>query len=600
MTSKLATICGFFSLGVALMLVWLNPATGYELDIYGSTPLATWLLIGAAMAIGAGVILHQLLTSGYKHSRLWMLGFALLLVARLALLWVPYARGYVTWGGDNITHWGMIIDVLDTGHLYSENSYPVTHSMLAQVIQLTGLPIGTVTNLSTGLFSAFYIVLIYLLSTRVTPKPKYQLAAVLLAGLIIVMGGYNVFLMPNGWSILFMPLLFFLYFSKGKGLAFSFSFILVLALFPFFHPLSSLMTGLSFLVVLAISVLLWYYLSKKAEPDGIHLNTGRPLTPAILQFVMLIPWILSFDRFKPNIRNMWAQITSGAPSQFGNIEDTLTKINMTGWDTVILFFKLYGVTTLMVILSVTGIVFALLKLKKSGKAESLAPLLITGSLIIFFGLLYLLYLVGFPGMSSIGGGRLLSYVVLFTPLVGGYALIRLLKNSKYKPLLAIITIMIVGATSFLGVQGLYPAPYQLQPNGQITAHSMAGSEWFIEAKNPAHSPACIMSPINRYADGILGRSEAASRIDLKSSRVIQLEDHFGYQEYYTLGEQYSEDLLLNITKKDRIIYDTVWEEVDRFDEEDFIKLALDYSVNKVYDNNEFATYYITSETSVTV
>jgi len=312
MTSKLATICGFFSLGVALMLAWLNPATGYELDIYGSTPLATWLLIGAAMAIGAGVILHQLLTSGYKHSRLWMLGFAVLLVARLALLWVPYARGYVTWGGDNITHWGM-----------------------TQVIQLTGLPIGTVTNLSTGLFSAFYIVLIYLLSTRVTPKPKYQLAAVLLAGLIIVMGGYNVLLMPNGWSILFMPLLFFLYFSKGKGLAFSFSFILVLALFPFFHPLSSLMTGLSFLVVLAISVLLWYYLSKKAEPDGIHLNTGRPLTPAILQFVILIPWILSFDRFKPNIRNMWAQITSGAPSQFGNIEDTLAKINMTGWDTVI-------------------------------------------------------------------------------------------------------------------------------------------------------------------------------------------------------------------------------------------------------------------------
>jgi len=119
---------------------------------------------------------------------------------------------------------------------------------------------------------------------------------------------------------------------------------------------------------------------------------------------------------------------------------------------------------------------------------------------------------------------------------------------------------------------------------------MAGSEWFIENKNPAHSPACIMSPINRYADGILGRSEAASRIDIKSSRVIQLEDHFGYQEYYTLGEQYSEDLLLNITKKDRIIYDTVWEEVDRFDEGDFIKLDVDYTANKVYENGEYSVY----------
>jgi len=160
--------------------------------------------------------------------------------------------------------------------------------------------------------------------------------------------------------------------------------------------------------------------------------------------------------------------------------------------------------------------------------------------------------------------------------------------------------MIVGATSFLGVQGLYPAPYQLKPNGQITAHSMAGSEWFIENKNPVHSPACIMSPINRYADGILGRTAAASRADLRSSRVIQLEDHFGYDEYDTLGEQNSEDLLLNITKKDKIIYDTVWEEVDRFDEEDFIKLGFDYTVNKVYDNNEFTSYFIASEVNVKI
>lgn len=590
MTSKIATICGFLSLGFALMIAWLNPATGYELDIYASTPLATWLLIGASMATGAGIILHQLLTRGYKQNRLWMLGFALLVVARLALLWVPYARGYFTWGGDNITHWGMIIDILDTGHLYSENSYPVTHSMLAQVIQLTGLPIRTVTNLSTGLFSAFYVVLIYLLSTRLTPRPKYHLGAVILAGLIMVMGGYNVFLMPNGWSILFMPLLFFLLFSRDRGLSFSFPFILVLALFPFFHPLSSLMAGLSFLVILAVSAFLWYYPGKKAEPDGIHLNTGRPLTPAILQFVILIPWILSFERFKPNIRNMWAQITSGAPSQFGSIEETLAKINMTGWDTVILFFKLYGVTMLMVLLSITGIVFALVKIKKSRGAEPLAPLLVMGSLVIFFGFLYLLYLTGFPGMSSIGGQRTLSYVSLFTPVVGGYALIRLLKAAKYKPLLLTATIMVVGITSFLGVQGLYSAPYQLRPNGQITAHSMAGSEWFIEAKNPAHSPACIMSPINRYADGILGRSEAASRTDLKSSRIIQVEDHFGYDEHDTLGEQYSKAILLNTTRKDKIIYDTVWKEVDRFDEEAFIRIGLDHTANKLYENGEYTTF----------
>jgi hypothetical protein len=195
-------------------------------------------------------------------------------------------------------------------------------------------------------------------------------------------------------------------------------------------------------------------------------------------------------------------------------------------------------------------------------------------------------------MSSIAGTRMLSYVVLFTPLVGGYALIRLFKNVRYKPLLVVIPVLVVSITASLGVRGLYFSPYRLQPNGQVTAHSIVGAEWFIQNKNLSHKAATIMSPIHRYADGILGRSAAASRIDLKSSRVIKLEDHFGYQEYDTLGEQYSEAVLLNITKKDIILYDTVWEEVDRFDEEDFINLQNDGTVQKIYGNWEFQILYI--------
>lgn len=92
MINRIATICASIFLSLALIIAWLNPATGYELDICTSTPLATWILIGLSMAIGAGIILHQLLTQGYKQNQLWMLGFAILIVARLALLWVPYAR----------------------------------------------------------------------------------------------------------------------------------------------------------------------------------------------------------------------------------------------------------------------------------------------------------------------------------------------------------------------------------------------------------------------------------------------------------------------------------------------------------------------------
>jgi hypothetical protein len=580
----------FTSLAVALLIAWLNPATGYELDIYASTPLATWALIGITMATGAGIIIHQLISKGYKHNRIWALGFALFVFARLAFLWVPYARGYLTWDGDNISHWGYIIDVLDTGYLYAENSYPVTHSILAQVIQITGLSIRTVTNLSTGILSAFYMVGIYLLSTRVTPQKKYQLTTVLLAGFIPLMGGYEVFLMPNGWSILFMPFLFYLFFSRKISLAYSIPFILILILFPFFHPLSSLMLALSFVVILIFSSLFWYFTGKNIKFNQINLKVADPLTPAMTQFVLLIPWILSFNQFIPNIRSMWAQITSGASSQFGGISDTLVKINMTGWDTVILFFKLYGVTAFMILISIAGMILLLVKIKKSKNKASYLPLLAIGSLVMFFGLLYLLYLIGFPGMSSIGADRMLSYLAMFTPIIGGYALVVLAKSIRFKPLFATLTILILGTVSFLGARGLYFSPYNLKPNIQVDNHSMAGSEWYVEAKNPDHLSATIMSPINRYADGILGRNAASARSDLGSSRIIQAEDHFGYNEYITIGEQYSNPLLLNITKLDRIIYGTVWDIAGRFKNGDFVKLDNDFSANKLYENGEYSAY----------
>lgn len=594
MASKIATICAFLSVSLALVFAWLSPATGYELDIYSDTPFFTWVFIRASMFAGAGIILHQLVTRTYRQSRLWMLGFGLLIVSRLALLWVPYIRGYLTWDGDNITHWGMLLDVLKTGHFDVQNAYPVVHSFLAQVIQITGMPGGLATNLSTGLFSAFYIIAIYLLSTRITPHAKYQLMSVILAGFVLVLGEYSIFLMPNGWSILFLPLLFYLYFSKTRRSAFSFAFILILVLFPFFHPLSSLMAGHAFLIIFTGMILFWLYINlvRKNRGNQIRPDLDKPLTPAVLQYVILVPWVLSFNNFRPNIHNIWEQITSGSPDTVKNITDTLAKINMTGLETATLFFKLYGVTAFMVLISIVGLILLIIRIIKFKSSGYCLPLLATGSLVLCFGFLYLLYLVGFPGMSSIGGQRMLSYVAVFTPTAGGYALIRLFEDNRIKPVSIIATFAVICVVSFLSVRGLYFSPYKLQPNCQVTTQVISGTNWFIEAITPSHKTANIVSSISRYADGILGTGNTDARVDIKSISTIQIEDHFGYQEYGSIGEQYKETLLVNVTVKDRVIYDTVWKEVNRFEAQDFLTLEADSSVNKLYTNSEFATYYI--------
>jgi len=126
---------------------------------------------------------------------------------------------------------------------------------------------------------------------------------------------------------------------------------------------------------------------------------------------------------------------------------------------------------------------------------------------------------------------------------------------------------------------------------------MAGMAWFIEEKESTIKCIQIMSPPRRFAQGILGTVEAKKRSDIK--RSPQFRDHFAYDEYDTVGEQYAEDKYAAITKFDRILYSTVWKVVGRFDEADFERLEQDPTVSKLYSNGELDVYLIHSSGSLT-
>jgi len=551
--------------------------------------------LGIAMAGGALIILNQVFAGGLQTSRIWLHGFLIILLSRLVLLWIPYIRGYLNWDGDNISHSGMISDVVETGYLYGENAYPAAHIIAAQVVSVTGLPSGTVASLSTGLMSVFYIVAILLLSREVLPGPKQQLVALLLAGFIVVLGGYNVFFMPNGWSILFLPIFFLLYFKRVNKRAYTIPFLIVLVLYPFFHPLSSLMIVFALLFVMMAGgfILKWFKMKRHIHPASFEKDKpGRPLLPAVLLLVILLPWILSFEGFKSNIISIWSQVTSGGPGVLNDISSTLEKIETSTWESILLYFKLYGVASFFILLSVAGLIL-LVKRMHAGKSYlSSAPLLSMGILPLFFGFLYLLYLLDFPGMSSIGAPRMISYLQVFAPVIGGYALFEAARVLGRKRFSMVLTTLVLLCVSILGIRSLYPSPYVLKPNAQITRMSIEGAKWFIKEKDTLYKTGCIISPMHRFADGILGKSAASSRLDLQKRNIFYLEDRFGYGGSALLGGQYNTKMYFNITVKDRIIYHTVWDSVARFKLEDFKKLESDKSVKKIYQNNEFGTYKV--------
>ena len=99
----------------------------------------------------------------------------------------------------------------------------------------------------------------------------------------------------------------------------------------------------------------------------------------------------------------------------------------------------------------------------------------------------------------------------------------------------------------------------------------------------------VANPPSRFFDAILGVNLANQRSD---NIDVQFADHFGYNEFSTLGAQYSGDKYACITESDKMTYSTVWKAVGRFDDSDFAKLDNDDTVNKLYSNGNMEVYYI--------
>jgi hypothetical protein len=587
--AKVIAATSLLLLGVAVVVAREVPAAGYELDIYSSTPLFTWIFLSLAMLGGAAIIIRQVANNDHATRWEWLLGLLVLMLARFTLLYIPYIRGYVSWHGDNISHWGLLKDVLTTGHLYAENYYPVTHSILAQTILVTGIPMMLVTNLSTALMSVLFIAGTYLLAKSVLPHRGQQILAVVVAALVMVEGGYNVFLMPNGWSILMLPILFCFFFRKEVSVAYVVSYVLLLALYPFFHPLSSFMVVVSLAAISVFRRVIRRFSKKQSE---VPVTASSVLVSAGIEIVILIPWVLSFNAFRPNIRQMWEQITSGGPRILADMGDTLSKLGIHGTDLIVLYAKLYGAPSMLIILSLVALSLTWRRWKKGEAGRDTLPVLEIGLLIVLFGILYALYLVGTPGLQSIGAPRLISYMVVLTPIAVGVTLYEAIRQPRIGAAAAIaISMALVAGTSGLSVMDLYRSPYNLYPNLQITRRNMDGMEWFLANKDPAIICLNTLSDPPRLADAIVGYQARHERVDI-SSRLPNIPDHFGYDVEDQPTVAVTTDRYYVLNDVDRVTYETVWKKVGRFEAADFVRLEADPTVARLYANDETNVYYV--------
>jgi len=625
---KLIAILSLLFSTLATEIAFQNPAQGYELSIYDSTPSMVWFSLIISIIGALFIIILPISMDKRISSNLWITGMFILLLNRMILLYIPYIRGYFSWRADNITHLGLLIDVLVSGFVPSKNPYPITHIFLAMVYIVTDVSRNIIVNYSTGIFSTFYVISIYLLATAILHTKKEQILAV--TSVVVVFFSYNLYLMPNGWSQLYLPLFVFIFFKsleKHNTPQYKLLLVLLLIMYPYFHPLSSLYVIFMLIIIGIVNFFIYLYLSNykydgevtsqkwysfrgQLFRDSIkslrtrfirastlirHAKYHFSFTTVLIEIAILIPWILSLQSFQLNLRMFYNSVLSGTRLEvIEGMQNTLDKINISGMDFAQLLIKSEGANFIFLGLFAVNL---LILAKEKHNLQKHKNLLILSSITIFTGFIYAAYLFGIvPGLHAIAAGRIKSYITLFTPISAGFVFIYLQKKFVVKKvnLFPIICILIILAASTLSIYNLYPSPHVIYPTPSITQMDMQGGKWFISHHNKEILTVDIISPIYRFIDGAVGTNERTVIIgSIYQHKTVP--DHFNYTEDTNkLGQSYLDDKYMMITMFDTIIYDTVWSMIDRFDSQDFDRLLDDTSVEKLYSNGETEIFFIHS------
>lgn len=588
---KLICISCFILSLFSILVAYFNPAHGYELSLYERTPPIVWIGLIFSILGGVSIIVYIMHRNLLKYYNFCLLGLFILLFNRIILLYIPYIRGYYSWHGDNISHLGIAKDVLIHGHVSSHLVYPITHILLSELAYITGISIEIIANYSTALFSVFYVISIYLLATSSLVTKKEQILAVTSIACVFF-SGYDVYLMPNGWSLLYLPIVLFFYFkslTKKNSLSYTILFSITLIMYPFFHPLSAF----TLILILVVIGFVEYLIPIIRNNSFLFNKSSFPLTPILLEIVIFLPWLLSFQQFNLNIKMLYHSITTGSsPDVIASMGETVNKLSLNKLEFIELSIKLMGQQFIFLILFLLSFI---LLLKYPNTRKDNKYLIILLSITSFLGLMYASYLFGIvPGLQAIGSGRLQTYLVIFTPIFAGFVLSYIVNKKitiftlNLAPTICVVIILIA---SILSISSLYPSPYVIQPNPSITQMDINGAEWYLKFKNPAINNIFIMTPMYRFAAGVLGPIESEK---LLGSPYLEakIPDHFNYTVSTNLGSSYNQNKYCMITMLDKTVYDAAWKAIGRFHKEDFKELEKDFSVDKLYSNGETDVFYI--------
>jgi len=594
---KVAGSLGCILLAITNISVLLNPARGYELSFYDSIPIFTWYFLLIASFCGIYIAAYEVYTKHCYVSSTWLYGLLILLLSRINFLLIPYNRGYIGWCGDHLTHVGFVRDIITSANISGDNFYPTTHIIIASISTVSNISFNTVIMCSTALLSAFFVLSYYLLGNFLFKDKRIVILTIASLGCAFL-SDYDLFLRPNGWAVLLLPFILYLLFraiEPHNGNTYLLLSVIVIILVPFIHVNNGMVVAifLTTYVIFNLFVFLFNAL-KNRSADQSAIPGGSTISILfILLFVIFSYWVLTFRFFYSNLNRLFDALllSSEGRDVFGSMGESASKLQLDAPDLISLVIKIEGTKVVILLLFFLSLC---IYYRNPGLVHK-SRINVFNTFIIatfFFGFGYFLFILGVPGLDAIAGERFLRYTVVFAALLMGVVYLHLL---SYKKLFCVaICFLLIIFVFYISIFGLVPSPNIQRPTPQVTLMEMKGMEWSLIHKDNAIGYIKVMSPPYRYADAILGVDERKGRADI-GVYIDTVPDHFNYENLIYFGSNIDSDKYLVLTEYDKVIYQTVWNTVGRFNYSDFVRLKNDESVSALYSNDECDVYFINSK-----
>lgn len=569
----------------ALIVARNTPAVAYEPSIYAATPPIVWIVLFINLICGTGIIVSHIYTEKYIHSNSWLLGLGLIFLSYTIVLSLWIIRGYALWCvGDPAVHLGLIQDIVSSGHIGQTNIYPLIHIYAAEYSIICGVLPTVFQRLIPLIFALLYVPFTYLLAKSVLPQ-KGQVILALLASMTL--GPITLLnFTPNFEANYVFPLAIFLLiksFDPGT-VQWRILFIIMIFIFPVFHPVPSLALCVTLLT-------LW--LANKI----LHAVKGKYLTVRIIYFkfdiivlllllIWAITWYSNFGAWSYTIRKLWNVMMEGG----GLIEGVVATIRYAegyGYSVTQYLFRMHGGVLIDVIITLLTIPILIRKLRFQPDLSKLmylyCPVIVIGLLTI---MLYFLNI-------DFGPDRLLVYIVMLcTPFIA-FGLYELLTQTRHSRLVPFITVIILVALTVNATAAIYTSPYIYMDNWQITRTEITGMDWFLHKMNTNIGITGIKVMPRQFASFLLAEKELPLWPDIITPKVPY---HFGYNNYATLGQVFAQNTYMVLMSRDKSIYRDIYPAMAgiRFLPQDFEKVNYDITVNRLYSNSGFEVYFINS------